>query len=398
MEQEFLDIYDSRRQPTGRTALRGTPLAPDEFYLVVHMLIFNRSGKLLVQRRVPDKNSWPDMWDISAGGLAQAGETSAAAAEREVLEELGLTIHLQDTAPVFSFRADGVYDDYWLIQLDTDAVTVRTQSEEVAEYRWVNHAEWEEMIAQRKVIPYTFQHQLFDLYARNFPGTRLFPFGDPAQIRGALFDQDGLLLDTEAVVCRAWNTAAQEMQFGDVARAKIECLGMNRTSTDAYFAKHYPDLDYTAFINRARELAHIELDVHVPVKAGAEELLRMLKEHDVRLAVASSTREATVRDLLDRAGLLGYFDAVITGDMVTHGKPHPEIFLKACNALGLPPAQCITFEDSKNGIRSAYRAGTFPIQIPDLVPATTETYALSWKVLPSLHNAAAFLEDFMANL
>ncbi len=398
MEQEYLDIYDSRRQPTGRTALRGTPLAPDEYYLVVHMLIFRRDGKLLVQRRVSDKNSWPDMWDISAGGLAQAGETSAAAAEREVLEELGLTVDLQHTAPVFSFRADGVYDDYWLVQLDSDAVSIRTQSEEVAEYRWVDRAEWEEMIAQRKVIPYTFQHQLFDLYARNFPGTRLFPFGDPTEIRGALFDQDGLLLDTEAVVCRAWNTAAQELHFEDVARAKIECLGMNRASMDAYFTKHYPDLDHTAFINRARELAHIELDAHVPVKAGAEELLRMLKEHGVRLAVASSTREATVRDLLDRAGLLGYFDAVITGDMVTHGKPHPEIFLKACDALGLAPAQCITFEDSKNGIRSAYRAGTFPIQIPDLVPAATETYALSWKILPSLNDAANYLEYFMADL
>ena len=395
MKQEYLDIYDSRRQLTGRTALRGTPLPEDEYYLVVHMLIFSRSGKLLIQKRVSDKASWPDMWDISLGGMAQAGDTSAAAAEREVFEELGLTVNLQNTSPVFSFRADCVFDDYWMVQLDSDDVPIRIQQEEVAEYRWVNQQEWEEMIAQRLVIPYTFQHQLFDLFRRNFPGARLFPFGDPAQIRGALFDQDGLLLDTEAVVNRAWDAAAKQMHFADVHIVKPACLGLNRAATEAYFAKRYGDsFDYDSFLELARRLAHEELDVHVPVREGVREMLEMLKKQGISLAIASSTREVTVRDLLSRAGLLQYFDAVITGDMVEHSKPHPEIFQKAAAALGLPPEQCIAFEDSKNGIRSAYRAGTFPIQIPDQVPAATETYALSWKVFDSMTDAAEFLMKF----
>ncbi len=399
MKQEYLDIYDSRRQLTGRTALRGTPLPPDEFYLVVHMLIFNRSGKFLIQKRVPTKASWCDMWDISLGGMAQAGDTSASAAEREALEELGLTVDLQHTSPVFSFRADGVYDDYWMVQLDSDDVPIRIQEEEVAEYRWVDQQEWEAMIAQRQVIPYTFQYQLFDLYRRNFPGTRLFPFGDPAVIRGALFDQDGLLLDTEAVVCRAWDAAAKQMGFPDVDKVKPACLGLNRAGTEAYFARYYGDsFDYIAFLELARRLAHEELDVHVPVKEGAAELLEMLRAQGIRLAVASSTREVTVRDLLSRAGLLQYFDAVITGDMVTNGKPHPEIFCKAADALGLPPQECIAFEDSKNGIRSAYRAGTYPIQIPDLVPAATETLALSWKCFPTLTQARIFLQDWITSI
>lgn len=397
MKREYLDIYDSRRQLTGRKALRGTPLPSGEYYLVVHMLIFNKSGKFLIQRRVPEKASWPDMWDISLGGMAQAGDTSATAAEREALEELGLTVDLQHSSPVFSYRADCVFDDYWMIQLDSDDVPLKLQTEEVAEARWVDRDEWEALIAQRKVIPYAFQHQLFDLYARNFPGTRLFPFGDPAQIRGALFDQDGLLLDTEAVVNRAWDAAAKQMHFADVAMVKPACLGLNRAATEAYFEQLYGDsFDYHAFLELARSLAHKELDVHVPVKEGAEEMLKMLKAHGISLAVASSTREVTVRDLLGRAGLLQYFDTVITGDKVEHSKPHPEIFQKACDALGLPPDQCIAFEDSKNGIRSAYRAGTYPIQIPDQVPAATETYALSWKVFDSLTDAAEFLKKFLS--
>ncbi|MBR4100650.1 MAG: HAD-IA family hydrolase [Oscillospiraceae bacterium] len=391
---EYLDIYDERRVPTGRTAPRGTKLCEGEYYLVVHMFIFRKDGKFLIQRRVPEKHSWPDMWDISLGGMAQAGDSSASAAEREAFEELGLKIDLQNTSPVFSFRADNVFDDYWMVQLDTDDVQLTLQNEEVAETKWVDREEWEQLISERKVIPYTFMHQIFDLYHRNFPGTRLFPFGNPERIRGAVFDMDGLLLDTERVVNTAWDEAARITGFADVERAKIACLGCNEASTRAFFLRTYGEnFDYQTFRDLTRKLAHEVLDVHVPVKDGAEMILRMLKERGIPLAVASSTRETTVRDQLDRAGLLRYFDAVITGDMVENGKPHPEIYSKACNAIGIAPEECLAFEDSKNGIRSAYRAGMYPVQIPDQVPAATETYALSWKVFPSLVEAAEFLEQ-----
>ncbi len=391
---EYLDIYDERRILTGRTAPRGSRPGAGEYYLVVHMLIFRRDGRFLIQRRVPEKQSWPDMWDISLGGMAQAGDTSASAAEREALEELGLSVSLQNTSPVFSFRADNVFDDYWMVQLDTDDVRLTLQSEEVAEIRWVDRAEWEQLIAERKVIPYTFMHQIFELYHRNFPGTRLFPFGNPSRIRGAVFDMDGLLLDTERIVSIAWDEAARITGFADVERAKIACLGCNEASTRAFFLRTYgEDFDYQTFRNLTRKLAHEVLDVSVPVKEGAQEILRMLREKGVSLAVASSTREITVRDQLDRAGLLSYFNAVITGDMVANGKPHPEIYRRAADAIGVLPEECLAFEDSKNGIRSAYRAGMYPVQIPDQVPAATETYALSWKVFPSLCDAAEFLEQ-----
>jgi len=390
---EYLDIYDSSRRLTGRTAPRGTPLGEGEYYLVVHMLVFRKDGKFLVQRRVPEKHSWPDMWDISLGGMAQAGETSASAAEREAFEELGLKVDLRNISPVISYRADTVFDDYWMVQLDTDDVQLKLQNEEVSETRWVDREEWEALIASRQVIPYTFMHQIFDLYHRNFPGARLFPFGDPSKILGAVFDMDGLLLDTERVVNAAWDEAARRTGFVDVERAKIACLGCNEASTRAFFLRTYGEnFDYQTFRDLTRKLAHEVLDVHVPVKEGAAEILRMLKNRGIPLAVASSTREVTVRDQLDRAGLLPFFDAVVTGDMVTNGKPHPEIYQKACAAIGIAPEYCLAFEDSKNGIRSAYRAGMYPVQIPDQVPAATETYALSWKVFPSLTDAAAFLE------
>ena len=132
-------------------------------------------------------------------------------------------------------------------------------------------------------------------------------------------------------------------------------------------------------------------DVQVPVKAGAADILQTCRERGIRLAVASSTREETVKDQLSRAGLLHFFDAVITGNMVTEGKPAPEIYQKACEALQLQPTECLAFEDSVNGLRSAYRAGLFTVQIPDVQRPNVESNALSWRTFPSLNAAGEAL-------
>lgn len=391
---EYQDIYNIHRELTGRRVLRGTRRAPGEYILVIHLLLFDKDGRFLVQRRVDDKATWPGMWDISLGGLAQSGDTSRDAVTREAWEELGLRLDFTQTEPVFSFRAGNLFDDYWMAQIDADT-PLRLQPEEVAETRWVDRAAWETLLRTHQVIPYTFQWILFDLYDMQFPGARLFPFGNPAQICGAVFDMDGLLLDTERVADASWLQAGKELGHPDPLRAINGCRGLNDASTKAYFARNYPDFDYATFRARARELSHAVTDVEVPVKEGAALILRTLKERGLRLAVASSTREVTVRDQLSRAGLLPYFDEVITGDMVTQGKPHPEIYLTACDALGLPPEECFAFEDSVNGLRSAYRAGMFTVQVPDVQPPGTESNALAWRTYASLTEAAARLGAFL---
>ena len=389
---EYQDIYDIHRNRTGKKILRGSPRGDDEYILVIHLLIFDENGRFLVQRRVDDKATWPGMWDISLGGISQSGDDSRRACEREAAEELGLHLDLSDAEPVFTFRAPKTFDDYWMVQIPS-TTPLTLQPEEVAEVRWVNRAEWAALLATHQVIPYSFQYLLFDLYEKQFPGTRIFPFGDPEQISGAVFDMDGLLLDTERVADRAWLQAGKEFGLSDPMRAINGCRGLNDASTRHWFEVNEPGFDYEHFRQRARALSHAVTDVKVPVKAGAAEILRALKAKGLRLAVASSTREVTVRDQLSRAGLLEFFDEVITGDKVTHGKPHPEIFLTACDALGFPPEKCLAFEDSHNGLRSAYRARMFPVQVPDpeVQPAGIESNALSWKTFPSLLEARDWL-------
>ena len=382
---EYQDIYDIHRHLTGKKVLRGTKRAADEYILVIHILIFDENGRFLVQRRVDDKATWPGMWDISLGGIAQSGDDSRRAAEREAAEELGLTLDLTDTEPVFTVRAPKTFDDYWMVQIPS-TTPLTLQPEEVAEVKWVDRAEWEALLATHQVIPYSFQYRLFDLYEKGFPGTRIFPFPDPQRIRGAVFDMDGLLLDTERVADRSWVQAGAEFGLADPLRAINGCRGLNDAGMKHWFGLHEPGFNYEGFRLRARALSHAVTDVKVPVKEGAAEILKRLKDAGILLAVASSTREVTVRDQLGRAGLLPYFDAVITGDTVSRGKPHPEIYCKACEALGLSPSECIGFEDSVNGLRSAYRAGLYTIQIPDpeIQAPGIESNALSWKTFDSL--------------
>ena len=113
-------------------------------------------------------------------------------------------------------------------------------------------------------------------------------------------------------------------------------------------------------------------------------LLESLSKRDIKLAVATATDIARTRMYLEKAGVIGYFDAIVTGDTVTNGKPEPDIYITAAQRLGLPCGECIALEDSPNGILSAYRAGCKPVMIPDLSAPDEETRAMLYGCFDSL--------------
>ena len=85
---ELVDLYDENRVPLGKTAERYGKKGPGEYRTVVHVCLFDRQGRMLIQRRTPEKVIWPGYWDVSVGGGVDAGETSRQGAEREFREEL----------------------------------------------------------------------------------------------------------------------------------------------------------------------------------------------------------------------------------------------------------------------------------------------------------------------
>jgi len=135
---ELWDLYDANHLPLGCQAQRGEALPDGALHLVVHVVIFNRAGELLIQLRQPWKDGWPGMWDLSAGGSALCGEDSRAAAEREAAEELGLTLDLSGERPYFTVHFDNGFEDYYLIEREVAPEELHPHPEEVAEVRWAS--------------------------------------------------------------------------------------------------------------------------------------------------------------------------------------------------------------------------------------------------------------------
>ena len=209
-----------------------------------------------------------------------------------------------------------------------------------------------------------------------------------------LFDMDGVIFDSERACLSVWQELASQLGLEGIALVFIRCVGTNKRRTAEIFREAYPQLDFAAFdaAVRARFLARYG-EGRLPVKPGAEKILRALCELGVPLALASSTERAVVERELREAGLLQFFDVLTCGDQVRHSKPDPEIFLLAARSLDREPGNCYVIEDSFNGIRAAAAAGMHPIMVPDLLPPDGEMERLAQVILPDLASALRYLRE-----
>lgn len=168
---EILDLYDHRRNPTGETMVRGTPVPPGRYRCVVHICLFNSAGQLLIQQRQANAPRWPDYWDVSAAGGVSSGESPQTAATREIKEELGLDIDFSNAAPTFSVTFSEGFDDFFIISEDVELSNLSLQPEEVQAVRWATQEEILAMIDDGRFIPY--RKSLVDLlfFFRSHAGT-----------------------------------------------------------------------------------------------------------------------------------------------------------------------------------------------------------------------------------
>ena len=151
---EYMDIYTAQRERTGRITQRGSEFGEGEYRLIVHAVIFNRAGEMLIQQRQPFKKGWGGLWDLTVGGAVSAGETSAQAVLRELQEELGIIWDLQGEPPALTVSFDHGFDDIYLLRGEVDVSTLRLQAEEVADARWANREEVFAMLADGRFVPY----------------------------------------------------------------------------------------------------------------------------------------------------------------------------------------------------------------------------------------------------
>ena len=165
---EKWDLYDENYQPTGRTISRGAPLPDGTYHLVVHVVLRNAKGQMLIQQRQETKAMYPGMWDITLAGNALAGESSQEAASREIGEELGVKLDLTGIRPDVTVHFHSGFDDIYLIREGSEGAKkafgerpfpsgmedFTLQEEEVQAVRWASEEEVLDLLERGEFLPY----------------------------------------------------------------------------------------------------------------------------------------------------------------------------------------------------------------------------------------------------
>lgn len=216
-------------------------------------------------------------------------------------------------------------------------------------------------------------------------------------IKAVIFDMDGVIFDSERVICDLWLEIAKENDIPGIEELMLKCIGLNDKATDDLFTNTYGDrFPYAEFKKQISVEYHSRYDGgRLPMKPGVKELLSFLKANNVKTALASSTKVETVTNQLRDAKILDYFDVVIGGDMVKNSKPNPEIFLKAAEKLGIDPKEAYIIEDSFNGIKAAHEANAFPVMVPDMLEPNEEISALCHRIFKDLLEVKDYFEGLV---
>ena len=212
------------------------------------------------------------------------------------------------------------------------------------------------------------------------------------KFQAAIFDMDGLLLDTERVCMRVFKQACETVNQPFYEEVYLSIIGRNSAGIEKIFRKAYGDSLDELHEEWRKSYNAIVKHQPIPVKQGVVELLEWLNENNVPTAVATSTHKDVASVKLKLAGLDRYFDSLTCGCEVSHGKPDPEIYLLAASRLQVRAEHCLAFEDSNNGVRSAVSANMTTFQIPDLVEPCEEIKSLNHHIMPSLSDVLAYLQ------
>lgn len=214
------------------------------------------------------------------------------------------------------------------------------------------------------------------------------------ELKGAIFDMDGLMIDTEKLYLKFWIQSAKDFGYDMKPEHVYAIRSMARKysipTLKGFLGEDCPTEEIRA--HRTELMAEYINEHGLEVKKGLFELLYYLKGREIKMAVATATPRSRTTEYLEKIGAAKFFSAVICGDMVETGKPAPDIYLTAARELGLPPEECAAFEDSPNGIKAAHAAGCHAIMIPDMTQPDDEIKPLLSAVYENLGLAVDYFE------
>lgn len=203
-------------------------------------------------------------------------------------------------------------------------------------------------------------------------------------IKAAIFDMDGLLIDSERIIMQACIAAAAQVGMTYTQAEYVELIGRAGPDSTRIMVEQLNGVDNFNRVMQGLDAQLAQRNHAFPLKSGASDLLDFYRAKGVKCSVASSSPTHHITHRLSHVGVLDYFSHITSGQEVTQGKPSPDIYLLAVKKLGLQAQDCIAFEDSEMGARAAIAAGLRVVVVPDLLQPSDFVRAHCHQVADSL--------------
>ena len=215
------------------------------------------------------------------------------------------------------------------------------------------------------------------------------------EIKAVLFDMDGLMVDTESLSTEAFINSAKAQGYNMTKEETLKVLGFTKVNIYQFWIDYFQgtNVDGKKLVDDHYEYIENVLYTVGPEKMPyVEELLKYLKENNYKIAVASSSDTADIKNNLEKTKLEKYIDEIASGAEVENGKPAPDVFLLAAKRLGVDPKDCLILEDSKAGIKAGKASGAMVFMVPDMFTVDKECEDTADRILTNLGEVIGILE------
>ena len=215
------------------------------------------------------------------------------------------------------------------------------------------------------------------------------------EIKAILFDMDGLMIDTESLSTEAFINSAKAQGYNMTKEETLKVLGFTKASIYQFWIDYFQgtNVDGKKLVDDHYEYIENVLYTVGPEKMPyVEELLKYLRENNYKIAVASSSDTADIKNNLEKTKLEKYIDEIASGAEVENGKPAPDVFLLAAERLGVDAKDCLILEDSKAGIKAGKASGARVFMVPDMFTVDKECEDTADRILTNLGEVIEILE------
>lgn len=208
-------------------------------------------------------------------------------------------------------------------------------------------------------------------------------------VKFVIFDMDGLMLDTENLYCKVFFEVCKAHNLSATREQYLHTVGMADSVEIELYKGFFQNFDGEVLHKEVQtECRRRMREGNIPVKTGLFELFDFLTAHGIKKCVATSNYKEISEHVLQNAGILPHLDGGVYVDMVAHGKPAPDLFLRALADFSVMPDDALVLEDSENGVIAANAAGIRVIMVPDLIIPSEEITKKCFRVCKNLSEVA----------